>query len=239
MSYKINYSIYKIKNKITNQCYIGVDSYYPKRIKQHQSRLRNNKHRNKHLQASYNKYGIENFSFELLESCSTREIMLNKEIQYIKYFKSLEKGFNHTIGGEGSVGYKHSKESLLKMSSWKRIITDDWKNNISKATKGVKKKKGIKRKNHPNYNKWLGGEKHPVSKLTFKQVCEIRLKYLNKEKQIELAKEYGVSKTMINAIITHRNWKDDNYIYLKKKDFNTNKYLILKQYLNGTLQTYT
>lgn len=66
MGYKINYSVYKIKNKITNQCYIGVDSYYPKRIRQHQSRLRNNKHRNKHLQSSYNKYGIENFTFELL-----------------------------------------------------------------------------------------------------------------------------------------------------------------------------
>lgn len=239
MSYKINYSVYKIKNKITNQCYIGIDSYYPKRVKQHQSRLRNNKHRNKHLQASYNKYGIENFTFELLESCTTREDMLNKEIKYIKYFKSLEEGFNHTIGGEGSFGYKHNEESLFKMSSWKRIMTDDWRNNISKATKGVKKKKGIKRKNHPNYNKWLGGEKHPVSKLTFKQVCEIRLKYLNKEKQIELAKEYSVSKMTINAIITHRNWQDDNYIYLKKKDFNTHKHLILKQYLNETLQTYT
>jgi group I intron endonuclease len=239
MSYKINYSVYKIKNKITNQYYIGVDSYYPKRLKQHQTSLRNNKHRNKHLQSSYNKYGNENFSFKLLESCISREIMLIKEIEYIKYFKSLKNGFNYTIGGEGSIGYKHSKESLFKMSSWKRTITDEWRNNISKATKGIKKKKGIKRINHPNYNKWLGGEKHPVSKLTFKEICEIRLKYLNKEKQILLAKDYNVSKIMINAIITHRNWNDNNYIYIKKRNFNSEQYNKLKKYLNETLQTHT
>jgi len=236
MGYKINYSVYKIKNTITNQYYIGVDSYYPKRVKQHQSRLRNNKHRNKHLQSSYNKYGIDNFNFDLLENCNNREDMLNKEIKYIKYFKSLKEGFNHTIGGEGSYEYKHSKESLFKMSSWKRIMTKEWRDNISKSTKGIKKKKGIKRSNHPNYSRWLGGEKHPVSKLTFKEVCEIRLKYLNKEKQTNLALEYSMSHIMINSIVTHHNWKDTNYIYIKKKDFNTENYKNLKKYLNEEIK---
>lgn len=227
MSYKINYSVYKIKNKITNQCYIGVDSYYPKRIKQHQSRLKNNKHRNKHLQASYNKYGIENFSFELLESCDTREIMLNKEIQYIEYFKSLEKGFNHTIGGEGSIGYKHSKESLFKMSSWKRIITDDWKNNISKATKGVKKKKGIKRKNHPNYNKWLGGEKHPTAKFKQSDINEMRNLYSNGMSLKDLSIKFNSSKTYICNIVNNLFWFDPNYT----KDVITNHVICIEDNL--------
>lgn len=227
MSYKINYSVYKIKNKITNQCYIGVDSYYPKRVKQHQSRLRNNKHRNKHLQASYNKYGIENFTFELLESCTTREDMLNKEIKYIKYFKSLKEGFNHTIGGEGSFGYKHSKESLFKMSSWKRIITDEWRNNISKATKGVKKKKGIKRKNHPNYNKWLGGEKHPVSKFKQCDIINIRKLYCNGTSLNELSKKYKTSKTYICNIVNNLVWYDKNYT----KDVITNHIICIEDNL--------
>lgn len=118
------------------------------------------------MQYSYNKYKKSNFRFELLLECSSREEMLNKEIESIKIHNSLENGYNHTIGGEGSFGYKHSKESLEKMSSWKRIITPEWCKAISDGTKGKLKKKGIKRVNHPDYSKWLGGEKHPVSKLS-------------------------------------------------------------------------
>ena len=36
--------------------------------------LNNNCHYNKHLQASYNKYGIEAFSYEILCVCDTTEL---------------------------------------------------------------------------------------------------------------------------------------------------------------------
>ena len=142
MGYRVNYSVYKIKNHITNQYYIGVDSYYPKRLNQHQSKLKNNKHRNRHLQSSYNKYGAENFSFKLLKFCENRKEMLSEEVKYIKHFKSFKEGFNHTIGGEGSFGYKHSKESLLKMKGgdYSFTQTQEFKDKISKANKGKKKK---------------------------------------------------------------------------------------------------
>lgn len=233
MSYKINYSVYKITNIITNQHYIGVDSYFPKRLKQHQSLLLKNKNKNKYLQSSYNKYGFENFTFELLENCETREIMLNTEINLISKYNSLENGYNHTIGGEGSFGYKHSEESISKMSSWKRVITSEWCEAISKATLGKKKKEGIKRINHPNYNNWLGGEKHPVAKLKQSEVNNIRLQYLNGVKQRDLAKTYFVTNIMINAIVVNRNWIDKNYEYIKKSEFKNNIEMIekMKKYL--------
>jgi group I intron endonuclease len=239
MSYKTNYSVYKITNIITNQHYIGVDSYFPKRLKQHQSLLFSNKHRNKYLQASYNKYGKENFTFELLEKCNNRKEMLSKEIELIKVYNSLEEGYNHTIGGEGSYGYKHSEESISKMSSWKRVVTPEWCKAISDATKGVPKKKGIKRINHPDYSKWIGGEKHPVAKLKQFQINTIRLKYLNGLKQRDLAKEYEISTVMLNFIILNKNWYDENYQYIKKTEFKNNKEIInqIKKYLYETLST--
>ena len=191
----------KITNIINNKSYIGVDSYFPKRLKQHKSNLDKNIHKNKYLQNSYNKYGFENFTFELLKNCETREEMLNKEIELISYYNTLENGYNHTIGGEGSIGYKHKEESISKMSSWKRIITPEWCEAISKATKGVPKAKGIKRINHPDYSKWLGGEKHPVAKLNWKDIYRIRLNYLNGEIQLNIAKEFNVTTITINQII--------------------------------------
>ena len=212
MGYKINYSVYKITNKITNQCYIGVDSYFPKRLRQHQSMLYNNKHKNKHLQYSYNKYSIENFSFTLLLSCKSRNEMLQKEIQFIKEYNSITNGYNHTIGGEGSHGYKHSIESLEKMSSWKRIITPEWCKAISIATKGKPKRKGIIRKNHPNYSKWLGGEKHPVAKFKQAEVDKMRELYCKGISLNELSKKYNTSKTYVCSIVNNIFWKDANYI---------------------------
>ena len=211
MNCKINYSIYKITNLIDNKCYIGVDSYFPKRIKQHKSNLSKNKHKNKHLQYSYNKYGKENFSFELLENCDSREIMLNREIELISFYDSLNNGYNYTIGGEGSFGYKHNEESISKMSSWKRIITDEWRENISKGLKNKSKKQGIKRVNHPDYSKWLGGEKHPVAKFKQKDIECIRELYSKGISLKELSNKYKSSKTYICSIVNNLIWKDINY----------------------------
>ena len=60
--------IYKIQNTITLQIYIGLSNDIIKRKKSHISSLLNNKHDNKHLQRSFNKYGINNFQFTVLDS---------------------------------------------------------------------------------------------------------------------------------------------------------------------------
>lgn len=227
MSYKVNYSVYKITNIIVNKCYIGVDSYFPKRLRQHQSLLSKNKHKNKYLQYSYNKYGKENFTFELLESCSCREEMLNREIQLISCYNSLETGYNHTVGGEGSYGYKHSEESIAKMSYWKRVVTPEWCKAISIATKGKPKRKGVKRINHPDYNKWLGGEKHPVAKFTWEEINNIRKKYCEGITLKELSLEYKISKTYVCSIVNNYFWKDINY----KKDIITKHIICIEDNL--------
>lgn len=61
--------IYKIVNKATNACYVGQSQCIKKRIKEHFRLLRWNKHPNAKLQNAYNKYGAQNFIWELEVVC--------------------------------------------------------------------------------------------------------------------------------------------------------------------------
>lgn len=91
--------IYCIKNIITNQYYIGQSVDIRKRWNQHKSELSRNIHCNIYLQRAWNKYGEENFSFQLLKACKKR--YLNRfEKLYIKKYKSFSNGYNLTIGGD-------------------------------------------------------------------------------------------------------------------------------------------
>ena len=59
--------IYQIQNCQNGKIYIGSAKCFQVRASQHQTQLRNQKHRNKHLQASFEKHGEDNFLFEVLE----------------------------------------------------------------------------------------------------------------------------------------------------------------------------
>lgn len=47
------------------------------------------------------KYGIDNFIFEILEECNSKD--LNKqEIYWISYYDTYKNGYNMTLGGDGN-----------------------------------------------------------------------------------------------------------------------------------------
>jgi len=94
----MNSGIYKITNKINNKVYIGQSKNIKSRIYIHKRDLKLNKHYNPHLQASFNKYGIESFSFETVEICKESQLN-NKEIFWIKKYDSFNNGYNLTNGG--------------------------------------------------------------------------------------------------------------------------------------------
>lgn len=101
--------IYMIKNKINNKVYIGQSVDIERRWEAHKWRCVND---DKHLYLynAINKYGIENFSFDVVELCD-RDELNEKEIYYIKKYHSYiydEKpnGYNMTIGGQESLSGK-------------------------------------------------------------------------------------------------------------------------------------
>jgi group I intron endonuclease len=61
--------IYLLENTVNGKKYVGSSSNIYNRCRSHKSSLRNNKHHNTHLQASFNKHGIDNFEFHVIEEC--------------------------------------------------------------------------------------------------------------------------------------------------------------------------
>lgn len=90
--------IYKIKNLKNNKIYIGSSNNIEKRINEHFRNLKNNKHPNKHLQLSYNKYGKENFTYEILETFEEieRSVLFNIEADYLEN-ENIDNLYNLTL----------------------------------------------------------------------------------------------------------------------------------------------
>lgn len=92
--------IYKISNIKTGQNYIGQTINLKQRKTKHFSTLRNNSHENPKMQASWNKYGEENFDFEYWSFPDiTREELDKLECEYIEKYDGLTEGFNLVPGG--------------------------------------------------------------------------------------------------------------------------------------------
>ena len=88
--------IYKITNKITNKFYIGSAVDIKTRWSVHKRRLKTNTHDNKHLQSAWNKDGIQNFLFEIVELCE-REILIPTEQKYLDEYKCWDREIGYNI----------------------------------------------------------------------------------------------------------------------------------------------
>lgn len=95
--------IYKITNLINNKVYIGLSTNIKERWRAHRSRpFQKKSHQyNYYLYRAIRKYGLENFSFEVVEECQKEELG-EKEIYWINYYHSNDEqfGYNRTSGGE-------------------------------------------------------------------------------------------------------------------------------------------
>ena len=104
--------VYKITNKINGKIYVGKRSC--------DCEISEDKYMGSGvaLKQSFKKYGIGNFSKEVLQECSTSEeaYTIEKEIVTVE-FSRLSSNYNMVAGGEGwHKGYRHSRESRHLMS---------------------------------------------------------------------------------------------------------------------------
>lgn len=109
--------IYIYTNKINNHQYVGQTNNLQKRYNGHKSDSFNpNSHSyNYPLHAAIRKYGLENFSFEVIEEVDNIEEANIREQYWIKEKHShvSEGGYNITLGGEGNKRGTLSWEELL------------------------------------------------------------------------------------------------------------------------------
>lgn len=88
--------VYKITCLCNGKIYIGSSNNIFKRWEHHRWALRHNEHNNKYLQNAWNKYGEENFRFEIVELC-TLDKQFDLEQKYLdelKPFIKLGNGYN-------------------------------------------------------------------------------------------------------------------------------------------------
>ena len=99
--------IYKITNKINGHSYIGLSKDIQKRWSDHKTKAYCSKReddRRKALYCAFRKYGLENFTFEIVEEIDANDLekMKEREIYWIKYYNTYEDKaqYNETPGGD-------------------------------------------------------------------------------------------------------------------------------------------
>ncbi len=75
--------IYLIKNKLNNKIYIGSAVDGKRRFYHHRFYLNKNSHHNIKLQNAWNKYGEENFVFEIIERLKDKNNLIEREQYYL------------------------------------------------------------------------------------------------------------------------------------------------------------
>lgn len=137
--------IYSITNKINNFRYIGQSNNIKRRWHRHKTELNNNSHPNKYLQRAFNKYGVDNFEFEILEECNSRDELNKKETYWCNFYKPNV----YNLGNTGEVG-TCSEETKKLMSLHNRLKgkkrSQEECKKISMALKGRKLSEEHKRR---------------------------------------------------------------------------------------------
>ena len=102
--------IYKITHRESGMCYIGLSVHIFKRWNSHISTRKKYK-----LHDAFDQFGIDSFSFEVIEECDKKELR-KREKHWIKHYDCVwPKGYNSNHGGGGGV-IKHSEKTKKKMS---------------------------------------------------------------------------------------------------------------------------
>ncbi len=117
MPYKKITGIYKIINTKNNKVYIGSALSVFSRLNCHKNLLNKKKHFNSHLQKSWEKYGSDNFKFEIIEECESN-LLQEREEYYIKIHNSNNNnfGYNRRLDCKTNLGLKFSDEHKKKLS---------------------------------------------------------------------------------------------------------------------------
>lgn len=204
--------IYKITNKINKKCYIGQSNQIEKRWRDHKT-YQWKRHPEYPLYKAFIKYGIENFTFEVIEQCQLSQLD-ERERYWIKYYNSLvhNNGYNIREGGYGEPGELHPNHKLTekdvidirtrynnheRCKEVEKLYFDKiGHNGFSKIWKGQTWKHIMpqayteENKNFHLHNTGQKGSENGRSKLTEEIVYEIRVRKKNGEKIKDVYEDY-------------------------------------------------
>lgn len=142
--------VYLIINLLNQKYYIGSAKDLRHRYRNHFNDLKTNKHRNIHLQRSYNK-NPESFIMVMIEEVENVRELTNREQYWMDILNVTDKGICYNVLNTANslLGFKHSKETKKKISEIQigKMLSQSHKDNISKSLlsmEGRRNKRKIK-----------------------------------------------------------------------------------------------
>lgn len=223
--------IYKITNKLNGHSYIGQSTNIENRWKAHKNPYNWEREIRKPLYLAFKKYGIENFSFEVIEQCDS-DMLDSKEKFWIDYYNTYKNGYNQTSGGEDNHGDNHPGHKLtsddviairIRYNNHERRkdVYLDYNNRIgesgfNKIWKGETWKDilpevyTLENKTFHSKNTSNSGSSNGRAKLTEEEVYSIRLRRKNGENIREVYQDYQDKLTYgsFTNVWTYQNWKN-------------------------------
>jgi len=222
--------IYKIENLINNKTYIGQSRNIKQRIYTHRYELNNNKHKNQVLQRAWDKYGKDNFKFEIIEECEIDNLNV-LERKWIVYYDSYKdnNGYNLDFGGNANkemsqetkdkISLNHSDINGENNPFYGKQHSEETKQKISNANKGRKMSKesieinrlkhiGGKHSEETKLKMSISakGKPHGIIKLTENNVTLIKTLISQGINISVIASEFNVTPQQISAIKSGRTW---------------------------------
>lgn len=211
--------VYKITHISSSRVYVGSSRNIKQRWSAHRSALRSGSHANSYLQNAWDKYGEEDFSFEVLEETAS---LIEQERAWVENLNSCDRdsGFNlmlpfrspwhETASGEKN---RHAKLSLKKVAAIrsiylaKELTVLDLAKEYSVSSSAIRRiLQGISWAD-PNYSPEeaiqkmrsdhrvsSAGAKSAVSRLTWSQVDFIRNNYTRKKSRHDQVEGYTQSQ---------------------------------------------
>jgi group I intron endonuclease len=223
--------VYEIRNSENGNNYIGSAADLNVRLKLHRFYLRRGTHPNRHLQASWNKYGSDAFVFRTMLICASKDTLFYEQ----RALDVLKPAFNvrriaHSnlgvklsaetkakisalrMGNQHTLGYRHSPESRAKISASKlgNTHTKGKKRDPAAVEKTAAAHRGMKRSVETRTRisvAMTGKKRRPRStELSAEQVRQIRQQRVQGIARAVIAAAFTTSVEMVSEIVGRRRY---------------------------------
>lgn len=200
--------IYLRTNLVTGMQYVGKAKNFKKR--ENSWRCLKWRYANQLLTDEREKYGLDNFTVEILEECDNSKLNELERIYIEKYNTIYPDGYNDNEGGD--IGFHPSERTKKKISEANSGEKNYWygkkrpkelNESVSKKLKGKKKSEETKNKMSENSAKyWLGKEFSDEHKRKIGEAS--KGKFLNREDLSKKVYQYTLDGELV-AIYPSRN----------------------------------
>ena len=213
------FGIYKIENLVNGKVYIGKSKNIERRISQHKYLFKKRdvdafrKSTNRFLSADVFEYGLDNFSFSVLETFIEydKDVLADAECKWMLFFDSLndEKGYNQILdSSKGRIFSDRLRENFRERSfgdlnpNYGNAWTDEQKEKasivqIERHKKGVYGEEWKKKLSAASSKTW---ENEALKKQMAEKVSKAKEKYdfEQRTKQGDLIRVWGSIKEIIS-----------------------------------------